>query len=270
MIWSGSRLNLWQSPHIHLFGGFSFGRVNFVNPLQDIWQMFVRIDIPRIVNTFLSPDVQISMSGPCNINVFQWTGECFLLRHVGLNPKFIVKTIDEVTLDRPEVGTGFSVICWFCRLRLSRFALNFSTEIFTPYKLFHPQRGYSEFAVSSWQFCCAICNLEYEFIIFLSDQYFLRVDSSRKFWCIQLFQIFQVSYSNISFPNSLRDQLTPRKNYWKHFLLPNWWILDWSFVEVGWYSTIAPKGIICPPNGCPNRLSYGIFPSAKRSWTFRR
>ena len=25
--------------------------------------------------------------------------------------KFIVMTIDEVTLDRPKVGTGFSVIC---------------------------------------------------------------------------------------------------------------------------------------------------------------
>ena len=42
-------------------------------------------------------------------------------------------TIDEVTLDRPEVGTGFSVICGFCRLGLSRFALKFSTEIFAPY-----------------------------------------------------------------------------------------------------------------------------------------
>ena len=36
-------------------------------------------------------------------------------------------TIDEVTLDRPEVGTGFSVIGYVCRLRLSRFTLTFSS-----------------------------------------------------------------------------------------------------------------------------------------------
>ena len=45
-------------------------------------------------------------------------------------------TIVEVTLDRPKVGTGFSVIFRFCRLRLFWFAWNFSAEIFTPYRLF--------------------------------------------------------------------------------------------------------------------------------------
>ena len=39
-------------------------------------------------------------------------------------------TIDEVTVDRPKVGTGFSVTCGFCRLRLSRFTMKFSAEIF--------------------------------------------------------------------------------------------------------------------------------------------
>ena len=41
-------------------------------------------------------------------------------------------TIDEVTLDRAKIGTGFSIIGWFCGLRLSRFALNFSTLQTTP------------------------------------------------------------------------------------------------------------------------------------------
>ena len=40
---------------------------------------------------------------------------------------------DEVTLNRPEVGTGFGVIFKFCRLRPIRFALKLSSEIFTPY-----------------------------------------------------------------------------------------------------------------------------------------
>ena len=58
-------------------------------------------------------------------------------------------TIDEVTLDRPKVGKGFSVICWFCWLRLTRFAMKFSAEIFAPYGRFPPWSGYSEFVVSS-------------------------------------------------------------------------------------------------------------------------
>ena len=67
---------------------------------------------------------------------------------------------------RPEVGAGFSVICWFGRLRLSRIALNLSTAIFTPYGEFPPWSGYSEFVVSSWNFCCTICCWECDFIIF--------------------------------------------------------------------------------------------------------
>ena len=47
---------------------------------------------------------------PSNIIVFQWKKSCFFLRHKELNSWFSVMTIDEVTLDRPEVGTGFNVI----------------------------------------------------------------------------------------------------------------------------------------------------------------
>ena len=31
--------------------------------------------------------------------------------------------------------------------------------------------------------------------------------------------------------------------------LPNWWSLAWSLAEIGWYSIIAPKGIVGPVNG---------------------
>ena len=120
------------------------------------------------------------MSRPRYVDVFQWNRECFFLRHMELNSRFIVMTMDEVTLNRPEVGTGFSVIRWFCRLRLSRFALKFSAEIFAPYGLFPPQSGFSDIVVSSWQLCCAICYWEYDFISFLWYQYFFRVDSKRK------------------------------------------------------------------------------------------
>ena len=72
--------------------------------------MSARIDIPIIVKTFFLHDVQISMSGPGYVNVFQWNKECLFLRHIQLNSRFIVVTTDEVTLDRPEIGKGFSFI----------------------------------------------------------------------------------------------------------------------------------------------------------------
>ena len=68
-----------------------------------------------------------------------------------------------------------------------------------------------------------------------------------------------------SFPTPQGLRNNPGKTFF-----PNWWILDWSFAEIGWYSTIAPNGITGPLNGIPNRLSYGDFPSDNRSWIFRR
>ena len=61
----------------------------------------------------------------------------------------------------------------------------------------------------------------------------------------------------------------PRNIPGKTFL-PNWWSLAWSLADIGQYSIIAPKGIIGPVNGSPTRLSQGVVPSARRSWTYRR
>ena len=135
MIWSRSRLNSCQSP----WTTYNLWEVSLSREwILWIRQTSVRIDIPVVINTFLLHDVQISTSRPCYANVFQWNSECFFLCHMELNSRFIVMTIDEVTLDRTEVGTGFIVIFWFCRLRLSRFALKCSTEIFAPCGLFPP------------------------------------------------------------------------------------------------------------------------------------
>ena len=92
------------------FWKFFFQKSKFRETFPRIWQASVRIDIPKNVNLLFLQHVQISMSRPFYVNVFQWNRECFFLRHAELNSRFIVKTIDDVTLDRPEVGTGFSVI----------------------------------------------------------------------------------------------------------------------------------------------------------------
>ena len=147
------------------------------------------------------------MSRPRYVNVFQWNRECFFLRHEELNSRFIVMKIDEVTLDRPEVGTDFSVICWFCQLRL--------------------------FVVSSWQFCCTICDWDNEFIIFwMVNTSFALILPGLNIWCIQL------SKSSRSAIKISPFQIPPRLAHKARKIpgctfLPNWWILDWFFGEDG-------------------------------------
>ena len=63
-----------------------------------------------IVTTFLFQHVEITTGKRSHIIVFV-DSERFFFREVESNSRFIVMTIDEVTLDRPEIGTGFSVIC---------------------------------------------------------------------------------------------------------------------------------------------------------------
>ena len=90
-----------------------------------------------------------------------------------------------------------------------------SPQIFNPHGRFRPYSGFSEFVVSSWQFCCTICFREYEILSLLSDQHFFRINSSRlNIWCIQLSQIFQICYQNISFSKFSRDQLMAQKDSW--------------------------------------------------------
>ena len=125
-------------------------------------------------------------------------------------------------------------------------------------------RSFLEFVVSSPQFCRTICHKKYKFSILLSyqDRIF--------FWCVHIFQFFKISNQNISFPNFLQRS--------RHFLENSPVILScqideifaWSIADIGWYSTSAQKGTMCPKNDSPKPLSYGVFPSARRCWTFRR
>ena len=67
-------------------------------------------------------------------------------------------TINEVTLDRPEVFSGFCVLfCFAYWLRLLRISLEAFSRIFTPYRLGPPWSGFSDSVVSSKQLCCSIC-----------------------------------------------------------------------------------------------------------------
>ena len=51
----------------------------------------------------------------------------------------------------------------------------------------------------------------------------------------------------------------PKNNPGKTFF-PNWWILDWSFAVIGWYSTNEPNGIIGPLKWLPKTSFIGRLP----------
>ena len=204
----------------------------------------VVVDIPTVINPFFVHYIQTRVSGPGYIIVVQWNRECFFFRHIELNSRFIKMTMTEVTLDRPKISTGFSVISWICRLRPFHFAEKFSTEIFAPYGLLRPWSVFSEFVVSSWQFCGNICDGENEFISFLWYQDFFRIDYTRiHVWCIYVGKFLNVCDQNISFPSS------PAINaYTRTFLVKLSCQIDEVLLGL-------PKGIIGPMDVSPNRLS---------------
>ena len=123
--------------HIYPSGDSTFNKVNFVNPVQESDKLWFASTFQLPFNTFFLQHIQICVGGPCQ-TVFRWNWECFFFPHMELNSRFIVMTTNEVTLNRPTVFLGFTVVSWFCRLRPFRFALKFSTEVFTPYGSFPP------------------------------------------------------------------------------------------------------------------------------------
>ena len=87
-------------------------------------------------------------------------------------------TIVQVTLDRPDVGTGSSVICWFC-----------------PHGRFPPQSGFFGSQLPANNVAVPSARIHHFCVLrrwFFEDKNLLR----------PIFQIFHVSYQNISFPNS--------------------------------------------------------------------
>ena len=130
--------------------------------------------------------------------------------------------------------------------------------------------GCSQFLISSRKIDSSICGWKNEFSIFfgkdhLSHWVFFWVD----FRCVHRLQLLLVCNQYVTLPNSPAYKAYPRNNPGKTFF-PNWWILDWSFAEIGYYSTNEPNGMIGPLNGFPKRLTYKVFPTDMSSWIFRR
>ena len=131
----------------------------------------------------------------------------------------------------------------------------------------------SQTSVSSRDFECTIFDWEYEIVTFHRRQHFLCIENSGvDVWCVHLLQFFNVCDHNVSFSTFLPHTMHKRGIYLARLLdqIDAVYIYIGLFAETVWYSTIAPNGMAGPKNGTLNRLSYGVFPSDKRSWIFRR
>ena len=87
----------------------------------------------------------------------------------------------------------------------------------------------------SWSkgFDSSICDRKYEFSFFLRKYHLFRIES---FWvdfrCVHRLQLLKVCDQYVTLPNSPAYNAYPRNNPGETFF-PNWWILDWSFAEIG-------------------------------------
>ena len=184
-----------------------------------------------------------------------------MFRHVQFGSGLHVMAAHEISRNRPEIIFSFRIIhrwvilmwgwrresAWFSSSGRSRMKVDVLRRWSPPetlavpsatgnFKLSHFIGVNTSFALSlrTWISDASICSISWMSVIDMSP--------------------FQIPPACIAYPRNI----------------PNWCNLDRSFAEIGWYSTIAPNGITGPLNGIPNRLSYGVLPSDKRSWMFRR
>ena len=149
----------------------------------------------------------------------------------------------EVSLDVVEVET---------LLILQENLRDLVLELAFPY-----QGGSSQFLISSRKCDSSICGWKNKISIFFEKYHLLRIESfGVDFWCVHRFQLLNVC-NHYVIPSKYRAH--PSNNPGKTFF-SNWWILNWSFAEIGWYSTSEPNGIIGPLHGSPKRLSHGGIP----------
>ena len=230
--------------HTHPWGGF-FNNVNFVNPVH-------KPDEVRSTSTFQHSWIRFSCHTSRHVCVvlvtsiyFQWNWEWFFFRHVELNSRFNVMTLNEVSFHWPEVVPGFSIIFCFCRLRPLRVALRFSLTSWSRLGL-DSRTSWSlrnNFAVPS-----GIGSMKFSPFFDVNTSFALslraRLSDASEFPSSSL----TVCNQNTSFPDFPPEINASLRNVPGKTFLPNWWSLVWSFAEIGWCSTIAPSGMTRPLN----------------------
>ena len=212
------------------------------------------LPLSSILSNITSKDVRVFLV----TSIFQWNKERFFSRHVHFNSGFHIMTVNEVSWDRPKITLGFTIIPWWVLSWGWRRPFWFFEELLVLLLCLGCPGLKWMFSdldlLKKKKIDCCICDWEDEMVTLHRRSHF---PLHWAFW-----RGFQTRPP--AFQCRRPECLVSR------FTAPNWCSLDLSFAEMEWYSTIAPDGITGPLNGIPNRLSYGDFPSSRRSWIFRR
>ena len=143
-----------------------------------------------MLDTLLLQYIQICVSCPGHVNILHCFWKWFFLRHIEVNSRFNVMTTNDVFFNHSEVVAGFDVIFCFCCFRSFRASLKSFVKIFTPYGFILPQSWFSNFMISSKQFC--VPSATGNMIVYPFGRYsFLSIDTSSVDFWRDLFQCFK-------------------------------------------------------------------------------
>ena len=131
------------------------------------------------------------------------------------------------------------------------------------------QGGFFQFLISSRKCYCSIWDWAYVFFT-----------TFRRYHLFRMSLFSMVSHASISLSSSRTTismspfqihpvHKTKSRNILGSTFFPNWWIRDWSFVEIGWYSFKEPNWRIGPWNGSLTLVFFGLLTSTS-DWPSRR
>ena len=206
-------------------------------------------------------NIQIRVRSSGYVNIFQWNGEWLFSRRVKFDSWFNVMAVYEVFWHGPKNHLSLHTASGKWVLRWCKRPFWFSKKI--------PSTFSSElddsFLISFRKFDSSICDCKrINFHFFLENITFLCIESFRvDLRCVHHFHILNVCNHHVTRPNSLHPRTKRIQGTIQVRLsFPNWWIFDLILRS---YKVILNQWTKRNDWGSPKRLSYGGFPSDKRS-----
>ena len=190
-------------------------------------------DIPIVINAAFLHIIQIRSCSSGDVNVFESNREWFFSRRVKFDSGFDVMAVYEVSWHGPKIIYRFTGI-WKWVLRWWKRPFWFSKKIpltFSSNWMLPVSRWVFPVPDLLQKFDSSICGWKNS--IFFEKYYFLGIESFRvDLWCVHRFQLLNVCNQYVTFQIPPAYRAYPRNNPRKT-CIPNWWILDLSFAEIG-------------------------------------
>ena len=206
-----------------------------------------------IVNTAFLQHIQCRIRPPDKVDIFKWYRTWFFTRDIEFNSRLNV--ITKNNFQRSSKNRF-----WLHRHPLACLTVETLVEViivfFVSCRIILSWGGSSENLISSRQRDRSICERGYEhFSPFFGMRTSLALSLRAWISDVSKFCSSSMSATMMSPFQILPAFLAYHRKILGKTLLTSWWSLNWSFADIGWYSIIDQKGIMCPLNGSPNRRS---------------